>query len=222
MSQLDALTNNGTPSPPKAVDSHSVLDVKLPDITLPKFNGDYSEWTQFIDLYNSFIHSNTKLPPVTKLHYLKGALLSSAAKLISSLNLSNENYMVAYDLLCKTYDNKYLILNSLLQQIDNIAQVHRCTHEFLGNFLCSARQQVHALLAAYDPTKYWDLILLYMLNKKVDSSTRMAWNLARNGNVLPTVSEFFSFLESRVCALENSFKLENKASQESISNIRYF
>ncbi|XP_026462924.1 uncharacterized protein LOC113365628 [Ctenocephalides felis] len=177
MSRLDALTNIGTPSLSRSADSSPALDVKLPEITLPKFNSDYSEWAQFIDLCNSLIHNNTKLLEVEKLHYLKGALLSSAAKLISSLSSTNENYTVAYETLCRTYDNKFLILNSHLRQIDSIPQIHKGTHETLSNFLCSVRQQIRALSAEYEATKHWDLILLYMLNKKVDSHTRMAWNL---------------------------------------------
>lgn len=49
----------------------------------------------------------------------------------SSLSLTNENDMVVYELLRKTYDNKLLILNSHLQQIGNNTQVYEDTHETL-------------------------------------------------------------------------------------------
>ncbi|XP_026481174.1 uncharacterized protein LOC113387986 [Ctenocephalides felis] len=91
---------------------------------------------------------------------------------------------MAYELLCKTYDNKFLIVNFDLQQIDNIPQIHTGTHETQSTFLCSARLQIRALSALYEPTKHYDLILLYMLNKKADSHTRMAWNLSRTKQLI--------------------------------------
>ncbi|XP_026481973.1 uncharacterized protein LOC113389132 [Ctenocephalides felis] len=53
---------------------HRQVNIKLPDINLPKFSGNYSEWNSFIDIYNSLIHNNEQLSDVQRLHYLKGTL----------------------------------------------------------------------------------------------------------------------------------------------------
>ncbi|XP_026461280.1 uncharacterized protein LOC113381159 [Ctenocephalides felis] len=132
------------------IDSHqksekltsSVIDVKLSDIVLPKFDGEYSEWTAFIDIFNSLIHNNSKLAPVQKLHYLKGALTLSALELISTIRLTNENYAVAYDLVIKTYKNPFSIVSAHLQSIDSIPVIQKGSHEKLRALLNSARQQI--------------------------------------------------------------------------------
>ncbi|XP_026467838.1 uncharacterized protein LOC113371424 [Ctenocephalides felis] len=184
--------------------SNSSVDVKLPDIVLPTFSGEFSEWTAFIDLYNSLIHTNTKLSDVQKLHYLKGALTGSASNIISSSKLSNENYTVAYNLILKTYDNKFLIINAHLNSIDKISSISKGSFENLRAFLNNARQQVQALTALFEPVKYWDVVLLFMLSKKLDNNTRVAWNLSQASAELPTLNSFFNFIEMRVVVLENS------------------
>ncbi|XP_029165881.1 uncharacterized protein LOC114936752, partial [Nylanderia fulva] len=47
---------------------------RLPRIDLPKFNGEYSQWNHFRDLFASMINANTDLSAVEKLHYLKMSL----------------------------------------------------------------------------------------------------------------------------------------------------
>lgn len=68
--------------------------VKLPNIELPKFDGNYERWIPFRDLFESLIASNTALPNVQKLHYLRSALTGEAAKVINSLEITNDNYVM--------------------------------------------------------------------------------------------------------------------------------
>ncbi|XP_026476692.1 uncharacterized protein LOC113382668 [Ctenocephalides felis] len=206
------------------IDSHqksekSKNSVKLPDIVLPKFNGEYSEWTAFIDIFNSLIHNNSKLAPVQKLHYLKGALTLSASELISSISVTNENYAVAYDLVIKTYNNQFLIVNAHLQSIDSIPVIQKGSHERLRALLNSARQQIQSLKAFFEPAAHWDIILLHMLCRKLDSGTKVAWNLSRASEQLPSLVEFFTFLELRVTALENSCSTDSKPTTKSVHTI---
>ncbi|XP_026482730.1 uncharacterized protein LOC113390955 [Ctenocephalides felis] len=158
---------------PAIKSSNTSIDVKLPDIVLPKFNGEYSEWTAFIDIFNSLIHDNSKLSPVQKLHYLKGALTSSAFELISTISITNENYEIAYNLVVKTFRNKFLIVNTHLQSIENIRSIHKGPFENLRALLNGARQQVQSLKAFFEPAEHWNIVLLHMLSRK-KSITKVA------------------------------------------------
>ena len=44
--------------------------IKLPKLTLKKFNGDITNWTTFWDSYESTIHLNPELSAVDKFNYL--------------------------------------------------------------------------------------------------------------------------------------------------------
>lgn len=91
--------------------------VKLPTIELPKFEGDYELWIPFRDLFKSLIASSTTIPAVQKLHYLRSALTGEAAKVIANLEITNDNYEVAWNSLKQRYENKKLITHHLIQSL---------------------------------------------------------------------------------------------------------
>lgn len=69
--------------------------VRLPQISLPEFDGDYKGWLCFKSTYISLIHESQELSDVQKFHYLKSAMKGEAAKLIESLTITNDNYAIA-------------------------------------------------------------------------------------------------------------------------------
>lgn len=46
----------------------SEVDLKLPNIIIPIFDGDYNSWKAFKDIFESLIHKNQKIPSVQKMH----------------------------------------------------------------------------------------------------------------------------------------------------------
>lgn len=93
------------------------FNVRLPKLDLPKFSGRYEEWFPFRDAFNSVIHTNSSLTNVHKLQYLRAALTGDASRVISSLEISEANYAVAWKLLNERYDNKRVIVQSHLKSI---------------------------------------------------------------------------------------------------------
>lgn len=61
---------------------------KLPDLKIPVFNGDYKKWSNFIDIFNTMIHSRQDMPLVEKMEYLKGYAEGEPNKLIKNYLLS--------------------------------------------------------------------------------------------------------------------------------------
>jgi hypothetical protein len=82
LSQLSNLTPNDN-------------NVKLPTITLSKFNGKYEEWLSFEDSFKALVRNNVKIQTVQKFNYLKSCLTGNAAQIIQSLNSIAENYEIA-------------------------------------------------------------------------------------------------------------------------------
>lgn len=85
--------------------------VKLLNIDIPKFDGNYERWIPFRDLFKSPVASNTALSAIQKLHYLRSSLTGDAANIISALEITNDNYEIAWQLLEQRYENKRLIDN---------------------------------------------------------------------------------------------------------------
>lgn len=66
--------------------------IRLLKIDLLIFSGEYEDWHAFIDIFNSLIYSSTVLSDVQRFHYLKSALKSEVAEIMSSLEISDANY----------------------------------------------------------------------------------------------------------------------------------
>lgn len=61
------------PTGPRGTQSHGAK-VKLPKLSLPRFNGDLMRWPTFWDSYESAIHNNDGLTEVDKFNYLRSLL----------------------------------------------------------------------------------------------------------------------------------------------------
>ncbi|XP_060825144.1 uncharacterized protein LOC132912052 [Bombus pascuorum] len=78
--------------------------VKLPDIQLPKFDGTIENWKSFYDTFLSAIDRNENLTQVQKYHYLRSSVTGKAERSISSLDITESNYTIAFNVLRNKFD----------------------------------------------------------------------------------------------------------------------
>lgn len=97
--------------------------VRLPTIELPRFRGEIGEWLGFRDTFESLIHNNQSIDPIQKFHYLKAALEGTAVQIVKSLEFSAANYTVAWETICKRFDNKSLLTNNHIKAIFSIRPI---------------------------------------------------------------------------------------------------
>ncbi|KYQ46897.1 hypothetical protein ALC60_14096 [Trachymyrmex zeteki] len=79
--------------------------IKLPETSLPTFDGKYKGWLSFKNAFNSMIGSQSDLFDVDKLHYLKSALTGKATNKIRILAIDGTNYAKAWQLLERAYEH---------------------------------------------------------------------------------------------------------------------
>ena len=89
----------------KPVIENSVANIKLPQLAFPEFNGDYISWPQLRDTFSSLICTNVILSNINKIRYLAYSLQAEAKALIDTVPVTDANFNVAWDLLCKRYNN---------------------------------------------------------------------------------------------------------------------
>ncbi|XP_050488685.1 uncharacterized protein LOC126872625 [Bombus huntii] len=66
-------STRSTPSDESSVISNPTA-IKLPDLRLPTFDGNFEKWNTFYDTFCSTVDQNILLTDVQKLHYLRSAL----------------------------------------------------------------------------------------------------------------------------------------------------
>lgn len=98
------------PRAPSSVCAQPMTNVRLPEIKIPVFGGKIDDWVQFRDLFVSLIHSNQQLTAVQKMHYLRASLTDAAARIISALDISANDYEVAWNLLKDRYENPNFLI----------------------------------------------------------------------------------------------------------------
>lgn len=114
-----------TPTPSTAVTFSRVAKVKLPKMSLPRFDGNLLKWTSFWDSYESAIHRSADLSDVDKFNYLRSLLERNAYEAIAGLTLSSANYKEAIE---KRFGNKQLIISKHMETLLNVDAVSSDQH----------------------------------------------------------------------------------------------
>ncbi|XP_049887047.1 uncharacterized protein LOC126381636 [Pectinophora gossypiella] len=178
--------------------------LKLPAIDVPVFSGKFTDYTPFINLFNSLIDSNKSIDFVQKLYYLRSYLKDEALDLIKNLPLTADSYNKAITLLDNRYNNKFRIVNEHITTILDMKPVTKSTASNLREFVATVRQELAALSNLEPNTQYWDAILLCVLSRKLYLFTSRAYQLERDTQQDPTMDDFLAFLTKRALAMENA------------------
>lgn len=79
--------------------------MKIGAITLPKFSGDYRDWTSFQDLFTSLVRNDETISPAQKMYLLKAHVTGEAEALIKGFPVTDANFEIAWTLLKKRFEN---------------------------------------------------------------------------------------------------------------------
>ncbi|XP_028171683.1 uncharacterized protein LOC114360986 isoform X6 [Ostrinia furnacalis] len=186
---------------------------RLPDINPPSFDGDFQHWLEFRDMYISLIHNNDRINEISKFHYLRASLKGSASSVIQSLEFTACNYKIAWQLLTERYDNNKILITNHIQALFNVEQVQKDSSKSLRNLIDVTNKNLRALSALGQPTDQWDILIIFMMAKKLDFLSNRQWEEYKNTlTEQPTLKQFCIFLNNRAELLEtlHSNKTINK------------
>lgn len=179
-------------------------NTKLPVIQIQKFNGKYSEYVAFINLFKSLIDQDKGLDRIQKLHYLRSYLVDEPYDLVKNLPLTASSYHEALDLLESRYFNKFKITSEHVNALLDLKVVTRSTSIALREFVSNVKQSLSALKNLNIQVYTWDPIIISILTRKLDTYTGRAYQIERDETKEPSVVELLEFLEKRAMALENA------------------
>lgn len=205
------------------ISHRSSHEVKLPSLELPEFDGNYLEWTSFYDAFVSRVDSDINMANVDKMHFLKRCVKGTARSLINRLPTTNENYKIAWGLLLDRFNNKRVIVNACLNAIMNQPQMAKSNANSLRTAIDTTNESIQCIESLDIPIENWDAILVFIVQTKMDSLTKNAWEIYLNGSTeIPSLEKLIKFLETRHRILEASETSQtnqtNQASQSSQPN----
>ena len=130
LSMSPGTASRDSPHPGMLADRSSAdhtTKVKLPKLSLKRFNGEVTKWSTFWDAFDSSINGNPGLSDIDKFIYLKSLLEGTASEAVSGLKLTAANYAEAVSILRKRFGNKQQIISKHmgnLLDIDSITSQH--------------------------------------------------------------------------------------------------
>ncbi|XP_037929405.1 uncharacterized protein LOC119663875 [Teleopsis dalmanni] len=173
----------------------------LPKVTIPSFNGNYLKWRHFFDLFTQMV-DNQPLLAAQKTWYFKSHVTGEAEKFISHFSITEENYPAAWTLLQDFYNNKRVLMSTLIDELLNQPS-GISTVAAVKNLHDTTKECLLALNNLGVQTTFWDPILLQVLIKKLDRMMliRYEQSLAKPKEI-QNIQEFLAFLERQFQLME--------------------
>lgn len=175
--------------------------IRLPKIDLPRFDGSYQCWLEYRDTFLSLIHNNNNIDNINKFHYLRASLKGQAAEIIKNIDFRNDNYGLAWDLLCERYDNSRLLINNHVKALFNAEPITNESSTALRRLVDVTNKNIRALTLLKEPTR--DTLIIYLMTSKLDNTTNRDWEEYRNSlDNSPTLLQFCTFMNNKADLLE--------------------
>jgi len=201
--KVERLTSNDTSS---AVPGHSrdaipsndashastTRRVKLPEASLPTFDGRFENWLSFKNTFIAMIDTRADLSDVEKLQYLRSALKGEAANKVKILAIEGSNYSKAWDLLKRAYEVKRILISRHISSLINLPIVERETTDGLSKLADESQQHVASLNAL--GVEIGSEILVNLLESKLPKNTADKWEETLTRDEFPMIDDLYEFI----------------------------
>ncbi|XP_015122310.1 uncharacterized protein LOC107044790 [Diachasma alloeum] len=169
---------------------------KLPELTLSKFDGSFEKFRSFCDEFKAAIHDNRKIQKVTKFQYFKSCLTGEAHDPIKDLDITEENYDIAWNLVEQNYNNPRLILRRhctiLLDMYKN-----KDSSRTLLSIVNAVRSQLRPLDSLANKEEQYNAFLITIILRVPSDEVIYEWERDLVDNKMPNVNELLDFLQRR-------------------------
>lgn len=187
---------------------------RLPDIPLPRFNGDFHFWPTFRDRFKSLVDDRAGLSNIDKLYYLIGCLEGPASDSIRGIPVSAENYELAWSTLTTRFHRPRMVATSLINKLLTAPVSNQESLQDLNVFVSTFDETI-CLLNSLNIPNLGSFVLFSMAFRCLPNFDRKLFESTYSSD-FPTVEELLDFVRTRISILENSGE-SRKVTKESTS-----
>lgn len=137
-----------------------------------------------------------------KLVYLRLCLSDRASDKIESLETTDGNYQVAWNILEKFYDDSCAVIDNHIKALFELSACTSASSTLIGDLLNNVTKHYRALEASNKP--FLEAFPIYAVTSKLDSQTKLKWKEHTQGDKSPTMEKLLEFLHCREKILEST------------------
>ena len=191
------------------------LGVKLPDIKIKPFTGDYTNWKSFKETFEATIHSKTNISDIQKFSYLNSLLEKDALQAVKGFKLTAENYKAAWELLNERYGNDQLIISSHMNDIIKLEPVFTPNVKNLRKLYDKIDSNVRALANLGINYEQFGSLLIPIILEKLPNVMKLQVS-RKFGSGTWNIELFLASINEEIIARENFeyLKQENEQTQD--------
>ncbi|XP_055623266.1 uncharacterized protein LOC129766702 [Toxorhynchites rutilus septentrionalis] len=188
-----------TPHPPSQTSSSRV---HLPVFKIPSFDGSVKDWLGFRDAFQSMIAKDTTLSPIDKFNYLLSVVTREARTLVESIEVTTDNFDVAWEMLEQRFENKKVIARTLMDSFLDAEPIKRESYDALVGLIDSYERSLLQLKKIGLKTEGWSHLIAHLLYKRLDKETQRLWERVHNSREAPIYEELLKFLRDHLATLQ--------------------
>ena len=179
---------------------------RLPAIKLPKFDGTYMEYKNFINTFNNLVHKNLTISTSEKFNHLLSCLTGEALSTIKAFQVTDENYPKAMDRLKERYDNDTLIFLDNITSMFEVTKSTKPASKQLRHIVDTISALYSSLTSLGSYKDICDAFIIHLVMTKIDAETKQKWDEHLDYTKLPSWEDCCSMLERRCQQLDAQCK----------------
>lgn len=177
---------------------------KIGQIILPPFSGNLEEWESFKALYETVIHSSTKMNKTVKFNQLRTLLKGQALDAIRGYQLTGTNYDAAWEHLKKRYDRKDELIDEYIRKFFETKTLDTKTNYVaIRKIIDYTNQMLRALPNLGANIGHWDPIVNLIICSKLNEDLRSEWVRKKvTREISNETCDLLDFLEEKAIELQ--------------------
>ena len=180
-----------------------VREMNVPPVDVRPFDGGLEDWIRFQEMFKVVYGPQRNMVDLERFYRLRECLRGDALQLVESLTYTNESYQLAWKMLEKRYDDKYLLISLQIHRILNLEQIEESSSE-LGIMLDTINSVLGTLRSLEQSTDSWDMLIITIVSSKLDEKSREFWEAQIPDQELPTWELMENCLQKRARILTAS------------------
>ena len=197
-------------SNPHVSQSSSQVQVKLPKINLPTFDGNVLSWQPYYQSIKVSVVDNASLADVQKLEYLMRSLKGSAAEAVKGFAVVQANYQPVLEILKERFGHTRLILDAHVRSLIHLPRLSCDDAASMRKFYDEVIGHVRSVESMGEKFKSETLapVLVPLIVDKLPKEVVEKWELELSEEIAKQdcveVKTLFTFLEQLIRAKESS------------------